>query len=112
MRAYGPADSFDFANTTEPSTLYFEDSVRTAREHGSLAVNRDDPHVSDRTGQIVTGYNEGYGKDHWPVQASGYNGPWGVEIISAAQRALPLTAAATRSFDTTARLFAGTPLSD
>ena len=46
------------------------------------------------------------------VQASGYNGPWGVEIISAAQRALPLTAAATRSFDTTARLFAGTPLSD
>lgn len=40
------------------------------------------------------------------VHAAGYRGPWGVEIMSDAQRALSPGAAATRSFDATARVFA------
>lgn len=39
------------------------------------------------------------------VSAAGYDGPWGVEIISAGQRALPLSIAARASFDAAAALF-------
>ncbi len=39
------------------------------------------------------------------VQATGYDGPWGVEIISEEQRARPLDEAAQRSFETTAAQF-------
>ncbi len=39
------------------------------------------------------------------VRAAGYAGPWGVEILSEAQRALDIDAAAQRSFDTTIALF-------
>ncbi len=41
------------------------------------------------------------------VRAGGYDGPWGVEIISAEQRARPLQVAAELSCRTAARLFAG-----
>jgi sugar phosphate isomerase/epimerase len=41
------------------------------------------------------------------VRASGYDGAWGVEIISDEQRARGLDEAAQRSFDTTARQFHG-----
>ena len=41
------------------------------------------------------------------VAASGYAGPWGVEIISAEQRARPLQAAAEMSYQGAAALFAG-----
>lgn len=41
------------------------------------------------------------------VRKAGYDGPWGVEIISAAQRALPLEAAARLSFDGAAACLRG-----
>jgi sugar phosphate isomerase/epimerase len=39
------------------------------------------------------------------IRATGYDGPWGVEIISEEQRARPLDEAARRSFETTAAQF-------
>jgi len=41
------------------------------------------------------------------LDAAGYDGPWGVEILSDAFRTLPLEEAARRSHDTTAAQFAG-----
>jgi sugar phosphate isomerase/epimerase len=43
------------------------------------------------------------------VQAAGYNGPWGVEVLNSEYRKLPLETVAQRAYDTTMTAFARLP---